>query len=228
MINHIAFIMDGNGRWAEKRHRPRKYGHRMGTKALSRTINNCVELGIKCVTFYAFSTENWTRPQAEVEYLFNTFRRFLKEIDKYAPKDCRVRFIGNLKQLPADIEESCYKAMADTADRPGITVVIALNYGSWDEITHAVNALIEKGKSSVTKEDIISELYTRDIPFPDMVVRTAGEVRLSNFLLLQSAYSELYFVDTLWPDFDKEALLKAIDHYNTRTRKFGGLSDKHA
>ena len=228
MINHIAFIMDGNGRWAEKRHLPRKNGHKAGTKALERTIENCVEQGIQFVTFYAFSTENWSRPKAEIDFLFNTFRSFLKDAEKYSSKNYRVRFIGNLNALPSDIQEGCMRVMRETEDRTGICVVIALNYGSWEEITSAVNKLLAKGVHSVTEKDIISELYTDGIPFPDLVVRTGGEIRLSNFLLLQSSYSELLFVNTLWPDFDKEALLAAIEQYKSRTRKFGGLGDENA
>ena len=228
MINHIAFIMDGNGRWAEKRHKPRKYGHKAGTKALEHTIENCAELGIGFVTFYAFSTENWSRPKAEIDYLFDTFRNFLKEVDKYSSRDYRLRFIGNLKGLPEDIAEGCARLMKETQDNRGICVIIAMNYGSWEEITSAVNRLIEKGNSPVSKEDIISELYTEGIPFPDLVVRTGGEMRLSNFLLLQSSYAELLFTDTLWPDFDKAELSKAIEQYGSRTRKFGGLGEKHA
>ena len=223
MIEHIAFIMDGNGRWAEKRCMPRKFGHKMGTKALERTIENCAEIGVKFVTFYAFSTENWSRPQEEVNYLFDTFREFLKKVTKYAQKGYRIRFIGNLDALPNDIAEGCRLVMRDTEDKEKITVVIALNYGSWEEVTAAVNSLLAKGVSSVTKEDLMRELYTVGIPFPDLVVRTGGEVRLSNFLLLQSAYSEFIFTNVLWPSFNKKHLLRAIEEYNGRTRRFGGL-----
>lgn len=223
MIEHIAFIMDGNGRWAEKRSMPRKFGHKMGTMALERTIDNCAELGVKFVTFYAFSTENWSRPQEEVDYLFDTFRSFLKKTEKYLKKGCRIRFIGNLDALPKDIADGCRRVMQDTAEKEKITVVIALNYGSWEEVISAVNSLLAKGVTSVTKEDLIRELYTVDIPFPDLVVRTGGEVRLSNFLLLQSAYSELIFTNVLWPSFNKRHLLRAIEEYNGRTRRFGGL-----
>ena len=228
MLEHIAFIMDGNGRWAERRLMPRRYGHKMGTKALERTINNCEELGIKFVTFYAFSTENWSRPKEEVDFLFDTFRDFIKQADKYKNRDCIVRFIGNLDKMPKDIAESCRSLMHDTEFNRGITIVIALNYGSWDEIVCAVNTLCAKGLKEVTEKDIVEALYTRGIPFPDLVVRTGGEVRLSNFLMLQSAYSELLFIDTLWPDFNKKTLLKVISLYNERCRKFGGLGTDNA
>jgi len=228
MVEHIAFIMDGNGRWAEKRHMPRKYGHKMGTKALERTIKNCADLGVKYVTFYAFSTENWSRPKEEIDYLFDMFRGFLKDAEKYSDKDYRVRFIGNLRKLPQDIADGCEEVMRKTAENKGITVIIAMNYGSWEEITTAVNDLAERGAFPVAEKDIVSALYTKDIPFPDLMIRTGGEIRLSNFLLLQSAYAELLFLNTLWPDFNKKALLKAIAQYDSRTRKFGGLGDKNA
>ena len=225
---HIAFIMDGNGRWAERRHLPRKYGHKMGTETLENTVQSAAELGIKYVTFYAFSTENWSRPQAEIDYLFETFRTFLKKTQKYKKQNYRVRFIGNLSKFPQDIEESCKEMMESTEKNTGLTVVIAMNYGSWEEIVSATNRLIASGKQSVTQEDLVNELYTKDIPFPDMIVRTGGEVRLSNFLMLQAAYSELLFVDTLWPDFDKKALASVVEEYSGRVRKYGGLEEGNA
>ena len=228
MIQHIAFIMDGNGRWAEMRHKPRKNGHKAGTRSLEHTIENCAELGIGFVTFYAFSTENWSRPKAEIDYLFDTFRNFLKDVDKYDSRNYKVRFIGNLRGLPTDIEEGCRNVMHETENNTGICVVIALNYGSWEEITSTINRLLQEGKSVVTKQDIVSALYTNGIPFPDLIIRTGGELRLSNFLLLQASYSELYFTDILWPDFDKEQLSIAIKEYESRTRKFGGLGEKNA
>ncbi len=221
--SHIAFIMDGNGRWAERRHLPRKYGHKMGTKTLERVVDLAAKYGVKTVTFYAFSTENWSRPQAEIDYLFTIFRIFLDEIDKYKDKDVRIRFIGNLTKLPDDIVAACDKMVAETMSNDALTVVIALNYGSWEEIASAVNTLIESGKKDVDKQDIVDALYTREIPFPDLVVRTGGEVRLSNFLLLQSAYSELIFTDILWPDFDEKAFCSVLEEYSSRERKYGGL-----
>lgn len=221
--SHIAFIMDGNGRWAEHRHLPRKYGHKMGTKTLDLVVNLAMKYEVKTVTFYAFSTENWTRPKSEIDYLFQIFRKFLSEIDKYRDKNVRLRFIGNLAKFPADIVDSCEKMVSETAKNDGLNVVIALNYGSWEEITTAVNSLLASGKTSVTKDDVVSALYTHDIDFPDLVVRTGGEVRLSNFLLLQSAYSEFIFTDLLWPDFDEKAFVSVLDEYASRVRKYGGL-----
>ena len=221
--SHIAFIMDGNGRWAERRHLPRKYGHKMGTKTLERVVDLAAKYEVKTVTFYAFSTENWSRPQGEIDYLFGIFRNFLDEINKYKDKNVRVRFIGNLSKLPDDIVAACGKMTDETKDNDGLTVVIALNYGSWEEIVTAVNALIESGKKNVNIKDIVDHLYTRDISFPDLVVRTGGEVRLSNFLLLQSAYSELIFTEVLWPDFDEKAFRDVLEEYSSRERKYGGL-----
>ena len=221
--SHIAFIMDGNGRWAERRHLPRKYGHKMGTKTLELVVNLSMKYEVKTVTFYAFSTENWTRPKAEIDYLFQIFRKFLSEINKYKDKNARLTFIGNLNKFPEDIVDACNKMVSETEKNDGLNVVIALNYGSWEEITTAVNSLLSSGKTSITKDDIVSSLYTHDISFPDLVVRTGGEVRLSNFLLLQSAYSEFIFTDLLWPDFDEKAFIAVLDEYSSRVRKYGGL-----
>lgn len=225
--SHIAFIMDGNGRWAERRHLPRKYGHKMGTEALKRTVKAAEECGIKTVTFYAFSTENWSRPKEEIDFLMDTFRKFVKKKDDYKDHNYRVIFIGNLGRLPDDIRQACLDAMEETKSNTALTVVIALNYGSWEEITTAVNRLLSEGKREVTEADVVRALYTKDVPFPDLVVRTGGEVRLSNFLLLQSAYSELLFTDVLWPDFGKRALKNVIKEYGKRVRKFGGLGGDH-
>ena len=221
--SHIAFIMDGNGRWAERRHLPRKYGHKMGTQALERVVDIAAKYEIKTVTFYAFSTENWSRPQEEVDYLFGIFRKFISELEKYKSKNYRVHFIGNLQKFPDDLAENCKKMVEETKCNTGLNVVIALNYGSWEEITAAVNSLLNSGKKEVVKEDIERALYTRDLTFPDLVVRTGGEVRLSNFLLLQSAYAELIFTDTLWPDFDETAFVNVLKEYSSRVRKYGGL-----
>ena len=224
--SHIAFIMDGNGRWAERRHLPRKYGHKKGTEALERTVEAAAQLGLQTVTFYAFSTENWSRPKEEIDYLMDTFRKFLERKDSFKDRDYKLVFIGNLGKLPDDIAEACREIMDSTKENKGLTVVIALNYGSWEEITTAVNRLLASGKANVTEQDIKQALYTAEIPFPDMIVRTGGEIRLSNFLLLQSAYSEMLFTDILWPDFDKKALEYVISEYEKRVRKFGGSGGK--
>ena len=221
--SHIAFIMDGNGRWAERRHMPRKYGHKMGTQTLENVVDLAAKFGIKTVTFYAFSTENWARPQSEIDYLFGIFRKFLSEIDRYKHKNVKLRFIGNLSRLPEDVRDACVEMTERTKENTGLNVVIALNYGSWEEVTSAVNRLLQSGKTSVSEEEIKNALYTHDLTFPDVVVRTGGEVRLSNFLLLQSAYAELIFTDTLWPDFDEKAFVGVLDEYSSRVRKYGGL-----
>ena len=225
--SHIAFIMDGNGRWAERRGLPRKYGHKMGTETLEKTVKSADRIGVKIVTFYAFSTENWSRPQEEIDFLMETFRKFLKKKDKYKEKNYRVRFIGNLARFPEDIVQSCHEMCDETKDNDGILIVIALNYGSWEEITSAVNRLLDQGKRAITQQEIMESLYTHDIPFPDLVVRTGGEVRLSNFLLLQSAYSELLFFFFFFPDFNEKALKSVISEYENRERKYGGLSKKN-
>lgn len=226
--SHIAFIMDGNGRWAERRHLPRKYGHKMGTEALERTVKAAAEIGIQTVTFYAFSTENWSRPKEEIDYLMDTFRDFLSRKDEFNEKNYKLVFIGNLGKLPQDIADACRKITEETEKNTALTVVIAMNYGSWEEITSAVNRLLQSGRAHVTEKDIVRELYTAEVSFPDLVVRTGGEVRLSNFLLLQSAYAELLFTETLWPDFDKKELKKVIEEYGKRVRKFGGLGGENA
>ena len=226
--SHIAFIMDGNGRWAERRHLPRKYGHKMGTEALERTVKAAAEIGIQTVTFYAFSTENWSRPKEEIDYLMDTFRDFLSRKDEFNEKNYKLVFIGNLGKLPQDIADACRKITEETKKNTALTVVIAMNYGSWEEITSAVNRLLQSGRARVTEKDIVRELYTAEVSFPDLVVRTGGEVRLSNFLLLQSAYAELLFTETLWPDFDKKELKKVIEEYGKRVRKFGGLGGENA
>ena len=226
--SHIAFIMDGNGRWAERRGLPRKYGHKMGTEALERTVKAAAEIGLKTVTFYAFSTENWSRPQSEVDYLLGQFRKFLDKKERYKSKNYKLVFIGNLGKFPRDIEESCRRLEEETKENDGLTVVIAMNYGSWEEITSAVNRLIVGGASSVSEDDIKRALYTSDISFPDLVVRTGGEIRLSNFLLLQSAYAELLFTDVLWPDFNKRELNRVIKEFAKRERKYGGMGGNDA
>ena len=226
--SHIAFIMDGNGRWAERRHLPRRFGHKTGTKTLERTVDLAVKYGLKTVTFYAFSTENWTRPKREIDCLFRMFAKYLSDFEKYKRKNVRVHFIGNLSKMPEDIVSACAKMTEETKDNTGLNVVIALNYGSWEEITTAVNRVIESGKKQVEAKDIVDALYTSGLSFPDVIVRTGGEVRLSNFLLLQSAYSELIFTDTLWPDFDEKAFLTVLDEYSSRVRKYGGLKKSNA
>ena len=220
---HIAFIMDGNGRWAKKRLLPRKAGHKAGVKALARVIDACNELGVECVSFYAFSTENWKRPQDEIDALFGMVKHFAdNELQTYADRNMRVRFMGDLSRLPEETRESISKVESAVAGNTGMVVNIGLNYGGRDEIAHAVARLVESG-DDITVENIGKYLYTSGLPDPDIIVRSSGEERLSNFMLWQCAYSEFVFVDDYWPDFDKKTIDNIIEIYNKRSRRFGGL-----
>ncbi len=223
-LKHIAFIMDGNGRWAKKRLLPRKVGHREGVKALERVINACEKRGIKEVSFYAFSTENWSRPQEEIDALFDMVRKFAdNELKSYVERNMTVRFMGDVTKLPKDTLDALNKiTSAVRQNGEGMVVNIGLNYGGRDEIVTAVKALVDSGEE-ITKENIESRLYTKGMSDPDVIVRSSGEKRLSNFMLWQSAYSELIFIDDLWPDFNAATVDSIIDEYAKRTRRFGGL-----
>lgn len=221
-LSHIAFIMDGNGRWAKKRGLPRKIGHKYGAKAFEETVKNCHSLGIKTVTVYAFSTENWSRPQEEVDAILNLMRSYIDEAKKY--DGVRVIFIGDKSPLPDDIKQLMINLENSTENFSNI-LNIAFNYGGRAEIVHACNDLIRSGKQSISEDDISNHLYTKISPDPDLIVRTANEFRLSNFLLWQCAYSELYVTETLWPDFNMKELMKAIKSFYARNRKFGGIND---
>ncbi len=226
MINiplHIAIIMDGNGRWARKRGLPRIYGHRAGVKAVRKTIEACLDLGVKYLTLYTFSTENWTRPHDEVMGLMKLFTEVIrKEIKNLKEKKVRVVFIGRREGLPEEVIENMKWVSNETAKFRDLTLIIALNYSGRAEIVDAVNKAIEKGKK-VDEERIKDFFYFPEMPDPDLLIRTSGEMRISNFLLYQIAYTELYITDVLWPDFDKKELLKAIKSYSTRERRFGGI-----
>lgn len=219
-LSHIAFIMDGNGRWAKKRGLPRKVGHKYGAEAFEKTINNCFSLGIKTVTVYAFSTENWSRPKDEVDAILDLLKKYIEETKKY--KDVRVIFLGDKSIFEDSIKNSMLEVEKRTENCQN-TLNVAINYGGRAEIVKACNDLIKEGKTRVTEKDINDHLYTCASADPDLIVRTANEYRISNFLLWQCAYSELYITDTLWPDFDKKELLKAIESFYKRDRKFGGL-----
>lgn len=221
-LSHIAFIMDGNGRWAKKRGLPRKIGHKYGAKAFEETVKNCHSLGIKTVTVYAFSTENWSRPQEEVDAILNLMRSYIDEAKKY--DGVRVIFIGDKSPLPDDIKHLMINLENSTENFSNI-LNIAFNYGGRAEIVHACNDLIRSGKQSISEDDICNHLYTKISPDPDLIIRTANEFRLSNFLLWQCAYSELYVTKTLWPDFNMKELMKAIKSFYARNRKFGGIND---
>ena len=218
-LKHIAFIMDGNGRWAKKRGFPREFGHKHGVNAFKRMVEACEKIGVHCVTVYAFSTENWKRPKREVDAIMNL-------LDEYLGKDCpqnlSIRIIGDISALDVRLQDKIIDIQEKTAGRENI-LNIAINYGSRAEIVHACNQLIADGKTSITEDDIISKLYTHDCPDPDLIIRTGGDIRISNFLLWQAAYSELYFTDTLWPDMTEEDLLIAVENFNKRKRRYGGL-----
>lgn len=222
-LSHIAFIMDGNGRWAKKRGLPRKVGHKFGAEAFENTIKNCHKLGIKTVTVYAFSTENWSRPKDEVDAIIGLMERYIEEAKKY--EGIRVIFLGDKDVLPDDLKNKIIELENRTINFDN-TLNIAFNYGGRAEIVHACNELIKEGKTEIKEQDICEHLYTKESPDPDLIVRTANEFRLSNFLLWQCAYSELYISKALWPDFDMKELKKAIKSFYKRNRKFGGLSNQ--
>ena len=221
---HIAIIMDGNGRWAAARGLPRSAGHREGAQAVRRTLEAARDMGIKYLTLYAFSTENWTRPKEEINTLMQLLERTLDEYQKSAQKaDYRVLVSGERERLPAGILAKMDELVRSTESNKGLTVHLALNYGARQEIVHAVNQILKEGLAEVTPQDISRHLYQPEIPEPDLIIRTSGEQRLSNFLLWQAAYSEFYFTPVLWPDFNKEELQKAVDAYRARKRRFGGI-----
>ncbi len=221
---HIAIIMDGNGRWAASRALPRSAGHREGAKAVQRTIEAAEKMGLKYLTLYAFSTENWSRPQDEIDTLMNLLEKTLDEYQKSArKKDLRILISGEREHLRADILAKMDALVADTAQNKGLSVNLALNYGARQEIAHAVNRLLAQGVKTVTPQDISLNLYQPEMPDPELIIRTSGEERLSNFLLWQAAYSEFYFTPVLWPDFNEEELQKAVDNYRARKRRFGGI-----
>ena len=229
---HIAIILDGNGRWAKAKGMPRNYGHTAGAKNVETVCQAAHDLGVKYVTMYAFSTENWNRPEGEVEALMKLLESYLKNCIKTADKNnMRVRVIGDTTRLSDRFQERIRELEAASAKNDGLNLQIAINYGSRDEMTRAMRRMSEdvaagKRKSEEITESVFEEyLDTAGIPDPDLLIRTSGELRLSNFLLWQLAYSEFYFTDVPWPDFHKEELERAIEAYNKRDRRFGGLTD---
>ena len=230
--NHIAIILDGNGRWAKKRGMPRSFGHVKGCENLEDICEVAKELGVKYLTVYAFSTENWKRSKEEVDGLMKLFRNYLKKCIKISQKNnMRVKVIGDITAFDSDIQESIEKLEDFSKDFTDLHFQLALNYGSRDEITRAVNRMLEDQKAgkleTPVSEDTISDyLDTAGLPDPDLMIRTSGELRLSNYLLWQLAYSEFYFTDVPWPDFKKEELVKAIEKYNERDRRYGGVKEE--
>ena len=225
-LSHIAFIMDGNGRWAQAKGMPREYGHKAGAETFRRVIRMCGDIGIQAITVYAFSTENWSRPAREVQAIMTLLDEYIREAERTdAENGIRYVFLGDKQALSPELREKAEHLERLTAGNK-LLLNIALNYGGRAELVNAVNALIREGVPSVTEEDISAHLYTSHCKDPDLIVRTANEYRLSNFLLWQAAYSEFYFTPTLWPDFGEEELGEAIRSFYARKRKFGGLSDR--
>ncbi len=218
---HIAFIMDGNGRWAQNKNLPKAKGHEEGARSVQTVVNAALKTGVKYITLYAFSTENWKRSKTEISALMKllskTLDKFIKEDD---PK-VKIIFSGRREPLPQDILAKMDKAAQIKKDNPALVLNLAINYGARQEITDAVNKLIDSGKKEITQQEISDALYN-NLPEPDLIVRTSGEQRLSNFLLWQAAYSEFYFTPVLWPDFKEEHFIQAVEEYGRRQRRFGG------
>ncbi len=227
---HVAIIMDGNGRWAAQRGQPRIAGHRAGVEAVRASVDTGARLGLQALTLYAFSTENWKRPRYEVDALMRMLRKYLRlELDEINRQNIRFQTIGRTHELAPNVRQEIARASEQTAKNTGMVLSVALNYGGRAEIVDASRAAMQKLVSEkrrpedLSEEDIASELYTRDLPELDLLVRTSGELRISNFLLWQSAYAEIHVTNTLWPDFRRVHLLEAIEDYQQRRRRFGGL-----
>jgi undecaprenyl diphosphate synthase len=221
VARHVAIIMDGNGRWAKKRLLPRVVGHKRGVDAVREVARAARDMGLEALTLYAFSSENWKRPADEIADLMGLLKAFIRsDLQELIDNNARLRIIGDYHGLAPDIVELVEDAMARTAANTGTTLAIALNYGSQQEIARAAARAAAKG--AITPEAIEAELYTADLPPLDLLIRTSGEVRLSNFLLWQAAYAEMWFTDVLWPDFTPEHLRQALDQFSTRERRFGG------
>ena len=233
MPRHVAIILDGNGRWAKAKGMPRNYGHAQGSKNVERICEEAWRMGIKYLTVYAFSTENWNRPKDEVDALMKLLRNYMKTCLKTAAKnDMKIRVIGDITRLDEDIRSRIEELEESTKDNGGLNFQIATNYGSRDEITRAVRRIAADCRDGRLAAEEIDEqvidryLDTHDIPDPDLLIRTSGEQRLSNYLLWQLAYTEFYFTDVPWPDFTKEELLKAVEQYNARDRRYGGVKEE--
>jgi undecaprenyl diphosphate synthase len=227
---HVAVIMDGNGRWAKQRSRPRILGHQKGVDTLKDLLRCCKDWGIPALTAYAFSTENWGRPLEEVEFLMTLFERVLRrELQEMMAENVRIRFVGNLAALPQSLQEEIARSMEDTQNNSGIQFTIATNYGGRQEIIQACRAIASRVEQGYLKSEEIDEtlfeshLYTHGIPHPDLLIRTSGEMRISNFLLWQMAYAEIYVTSTLWPDFDRFEFYQALVAYQNRERRFGKI-----
>lgn len=221
---HVGIIMDGNGRWAKKRGKPRSYGHKKGADVIDEVVTECFNEGAKAVSLYAFSTENWVRPKEEIDAIFGLLGVLIeKKLSKLIKKEVRLIISGDITPLPESLREKCLNVVKKSENFKERTLNIALNYGSRAEIVRAANLAIKSGKTELTEEDFVNGFYTSSLPDIDLVIRTSGEMRLSNFFLWQCAYAEFYFTDVLWPDFHKQELKKAFEWYSHRKRRFGGV-----
>ena len=224
--SHIAIIMDGNGRWGLKKYNDRNKGHYFGLQNINQVIKNCIKLKIKYLTLYTFSTENWSRPEKEVDYLFFLFKYFYKKnFKKINKNNIRIKFIGDLKNIPKDLKIIIKNIQDKTKRNTAITVVMAFNYGAKSELINAFKNILKIKKNKINEELISNYLYTKNIPDPDILIRTGGNKRLSNFLLWQLSYAELFFVDKNWPDFNFLDLKKIVNTFSKIKRKFGGLNE---
>ncbi len=224
--SHIAIIMDGNGRWGLKKYNDRNKGHYYGLQNINKVIKNCIKLHIKYLTLYTFSTENWNRPKKEIEYLFFLFKFFYqKNFNKINKNNIRIKFIGDLKNIPADLKVIIKKIQEKTKNNNRITVVFAFNYGAKSELINAFKKIHKNKNNKISEELISNNLYTKNMPDPDILVRTGGEKRLSNFLLWQLSYAELFFIEKSWPDFNFLDLKKIVNKFNGIKRRFGGLDE---
>jgi undecaprenyl diphosphate synthase len=228
---HVAVIMDGNGRWAQRKHLPRPAGHRSGTQTARTTIETCARLNIEALTLYAFSVENWRRPKTETDFLMQLLREYLRqEMPLIQRNNIRMRFLGRARELPAGVQQDMREAVEKTAKNTGMVLCLALNYGGRAEIVDAVNEIVSRrGADSrsapVTEEEVARHLYTAGLPDPDLLIRSSGEMRVSNFLLWQIAYAEILVTETLWPDFNRARLLEAFVEFQKRERRYGGIRE---
>jgi undecaprenyl diphosphate synthase len=226
---HVAVIMDGNGRWAQRKHLPRVAGHRVGTQTARSTIETCARLKIAALTLYAFSVENWRRPKTETDFLMQLLREYLRtEMPLIQRNDIRMRFLGRTDELPAGVQQDMRNAEEKTAGNRGMVLCLALNYGGRAEIVDAANAILVEREAQgrrvrVTEEELSQHMYTAGLPDPDLLIRTSGEMRVSNFLLWQIAYAEILVTETLWPDFNRARLLEAFVEFQKRERRYGGI-----
>ncbi|WP_458701448.1 di-trans,poly-cis-decaprenylcistransferase [Sulfurospirillum sp. 1307] len=223
-LKHIAIIMDGNGRWAERQGKKRSFGHENGAKNVRNITEYCSKLGVKYLSLYAFSTENWKRPKSEIEFLMKLLSKFLKkEVKTFKQNNVKFDVIGDISKFSKELQKTIEKTREETSNCTGMTQILAINYGSRDEITRAVNKALKESKNEISQDDFSSFLDTAKYPDVDLLIRTGGDKRLSNFLLWQSAYAELFFTDTLWPDFSSGELETMIDKFKRTSRRFGAI-----